>query len=112
MAAPLSTDVEDPRARVYFVWDQELTYSELRQRLLTDDLDERALWIARVLREARYQDVWKFVTLGEVLTLWPRVERHLGRMRNFWNWLIDGWRSDGLLPRTDIEAPFEKPPAS
>lgn len=101
MAAPLSTDVDDPGARAYFIWDQDLTYGELRRRLMASDLDERALWIARVLREARYQDVWKLVTLGDVLAMWPRVDRHLGRMRAFWNWLLDGWRTDGLLPRTD-----------
>lgn len=101
VSGPLSTDVDDPHARVYFVWDQPLTYGELRQKLQSDDPDERALWIARIMREARYRDVWRFVRLAEVLAAWPRIERHLGRMREFWQWLIDGWRTDGLLPRTD-----------
>ena len=26
------------------------------------------------------------------------VERHLGRRREFWRWLLSGWRRDGLLP--------------
>ena len=28
----------------------------------------------------------------------PRIDRHLGRSRQFWHWLIEGWRTDGLLP--------------
>ena len=100
MARPLSTDVDDPDARPYFLWDQEITYAELRQRLASADPDERALWMARVMREARYQDVWKLLRLCDVLPLLPRIEKHLGRTRAFWQWLIEGWQSDGLLPRT------------
>lgn len=96
----LSTDLDDLDAQPYFVWDHEITYRELRQKLQSDDLDERALWMARILREARYQDVWKLLRLTDVLALWQRIERHLGRSRAFWIWLIEGWRSDGLIPRT------------
>jgi hypothetical protein len=95
---PLSMDLDDLDARPYFLWDQEITYRELRQKLQAADPDERALWMARVMREARYQDVWRLLRLRDVLALLPRIERHLGRMRAFWLWLIEGWRSDGLLP--------------
>jgi hypothetical protein len=55
--------------------------------------------MARVMREARYADVWKLLRLRDVLPLLPRIESHLGRSRAFWQWLIQGWRTDGLLPR-------------
>jgi hypothetical protein len=100
MARPLSTDVDDPGARPYFLWDQEITYAELRQKLASADPDERALWMARVMREARYQDVWKLLRLRDVLALLPRIDEHLGRSREFWHWLIEGWRADGLISRT------------
>jgi hypothetical protein len=94
----LSTDLDDAEAQPYFLWDQSITYRQLREKLRAEDLDERALWIGRVMREARYRDVWRLVRLREVLALLPRIERHLGRSRAFWLWLIDGWRSDGLIP--------------
>ncbi|MBK8099049.1 MAG: hypothetical protein IPK26_18230 [Planctomycetes bacterium] len=97
MRPPLSTDLDDPNARPYFLWDLDLTYGQLRKKLAIPDPDERALWMARVLREARYQDVWKLLKLRDVLPLWPKVDRHLGRSRPFWNWLIEGWRADGIL---------------
>jgi hypothetical protein len=96
----LSTDLDDPDAQPYFVWHREITYAELRRRLQSEDLDERALWMARVMREARYQDVFKLLRLHDVLALLPRIDRHLGRSRPFWTWLIEGWRADGLIPRT------------
>ena len=94
---PLSTNLDDPEAQPYFIWDEPTTYAELRRHLRSSDLDERALWMARVMREARYQDVWRLLDLRDVLELLPRIDRHLGRARAFWNWLIEGWRADGLL---------------
>jgi len=99
VAAPLSTDLNDPDARPYFVWDETITYAQLRQKLTSPDLDERVLWMGRVMREARYQDVWKLLRLRDVLPLLARIDRHLGRSREFWHWLIEGWRADGLIPR-------------
>jgi len=99
MARPLSTDLDDPGARPYFLWDQDITVAELREFLSSSDQRERALWRARVLREARYQDVWKLLRLKDVVAEFSELESHLGRMRAFWCWLIEGWRNDGLLPR-------------
>ncbi len=84
--------------RPYFLWDVELSDSELRQRLQHPDPRIRAQWQGRVLREARPCDVWRYVSLDEVLRDWPHIERHLGTRRAFWRWLIEGWRRDGLLP--------------
>lgn len=100
MTRPLSTDLSDPDARPYFLWDESVTVAELRHHLASGDRRERGLWMARVMREARYQDVWKLLRLRDVVADFQAIEPHLGRMRAFWCWLLDGWRKDGLLPRT------------
>lgn len=88
-----------PRSdRPYFLWDMEITDAEFRARLQHPDPAIRAQWQGTLLREARPDEVWGYVTLDEVLRDWERVERHLGRRRAFWTWLIEGWRRDGLLP--------------
>lgn len=84
--------------RPYFLWDVPLTEAELRERLRDADPAIRAQWQGRVMREARYDDVWSYLTLQDVLRDWPLIRRHLGRMRGFWDYLLDGWRKDGLLP--------------
>lgn len=99
MQRPLSTDLDDPAARPYFLWDEDVTVAELRALLGSPDARVRALWRARVLREARYQDVWRFLELRDVVDEFPALEPHLGRMRPFWSWLLEGWRQDGLIPR-------------
>jgi len=84
--------------RPYFLWDVGVTEEELRQRLRLDDPDIRAQWQGRIMREARFEEVWDYLTLAEVLQDWPRIVRHLGRSRAFWEFLLDGWKRQGLLP--------------
>ena len=96
---PLSTELGRDDAQPYFIWDIPLTVKELRRHLADPNRETRALWMARVMREARYPDVWRFVSLDEVLQLWPSIQRHLGRRRRFWQFLIDGWTEDGLIAR-------------
>jgi hypothetical protein len=50
-----------------------------------------------MLREARDIDVWQFAVPTEVARMLPRVARRLGKRRRFWEFLIRGWRDDGLL---------------
>ena len=84
--------------RPYFLWDIEITDEEFRARLLHPNPGIRAQWQGRLLREARYDEVWGYVTLDDLLANWERIRRHLGRRRTFWDWLIAGWRKDGFLP--------------
>jgi hypothetical protein len=94
----LSFDVSADEARPYFLWDTQMSAGELRRRLREGDEDERLLWVGRIMREARYQDVWKFLTLDDVLAHWDRLRGRLGRMNPFWEFLIRSWREHGLIP--------------
>jgi hypothetical protein len=49
------------------------------------------------MREARDEDVWKFVTPERVWQCFATIEPHLGRRRAFWRYLLEGWRRDGYL---------------
>jgi hypothetical protein len=96
---PLTVDLTEEDARPYFLWDEDVTIRELRERLHGADEPERLRLLGKLLREARDTDVWSFVSLAEVVDALPRLGRHLGRRRRFWEFLIDGWRRLGLLPR-------------
>ncbi len=97
MHAPLSTDLDDPDAVPYFLWDDPLTVRELRERLRSASSPERMRLLGRILREARDTDVWRFTTPAEVARLWPQIEPHLGRERPFWEWLLAQWRKARLV---------------
>lgn len=84
-------------ARPWFLWDMEIDEDAFRSRLQDPDPDVRAQWQGRLLREANFTEVWTYLTLTEVLANWDRISRHLGRRRDFWQWLLDGWKRDGLI---------------
>ena len=83
--------------RPYFLWDVDVDESGLLNRLHTDDADARAQWQGWVMAEARYDDVWRYLTLEEILRDWEHIKRHLGRKRAFWEFLLRGWRERGLI---------------
>lgn len=81
----------DEEGRPYFLWDMDVTLDAFRERLRTGDPDTRAWLLGKLLREAKPDDVFEFTTLAEIRVLWPRLERHLGRTREFWTWLMQVW---------------------
>jgi hypothetical protein len=68
------------------------------QLKLADAAHPERLPLLRVLlREARPDEVWAFVTPQQVVTEWDRLAPGLGRRRDFWLWLIEKWRALGYL---------------
>jgi hypothetical protein len=94
---PLTTDLSQGDKRPYFLWDEDVSIDELRQVLSGGVGSERLRLLGKMLREARDSDVWSFVTPQEVESQLPLLGRRLGRRRPFWEFLIQGWRDDGLL---------------
>ena len=94
---PLTLELGEGSLRPYFLWDEDLSIDELKARLRGDDENERFRVMAKLLREARDIDVWQFVTPEQVAAALPRIRHRLGRRRAFWEFLIEGWRRDGLL---------------
>jgi len=99
MSTNLSTNLHDPDAVPYFLWDEPMTVSALRERLRTASPAEATRLLGKILREARDTDVWVFTTPVEVAARWEGLVPHLGRRRPFWEFLLGRWRQDGLLAR-------------
>lgn len=74
-----------------------MTVAELRERLSSASKHEQSRLLGKILREARDTDVWQFTTPDELISVWDSVERHLGRRRQFWQFLIREWQELGLV---------------
>jgi hypothetical protein len=85
---PTCPDLKDPDARPYFLWWTDITAGDLRRLLGSTDPEERAYWMAALLREANTRDVWQFVQPRDIRALWPRLIRYLGRSRMMWAYLL------------------------
>jgi hypothetical protein len=97
MHQPLSLDLSNEEARPYFLWEENLTVAEFRTRLKSENDEERIRYLARLLREARFDDVWKFVTPQQVAGEWNYVKERLGRSQGFWEFILKAWRDYGLI---------------
>ncbi len=93
----LSTELNNPAAIPYFLWDEPMTVAEFKQRLCTASAPEQKRLLAKLLREARDTDVWQFTTPQEVWRRWNELAPLLGRRRGFWEWLLTSWDKEGLL---------------
>lgn len=97
MTTPLSTDLDSTLSIPYFLWDEPMTVAELKRRLSEASPTEQTRLLAKILREARDTDVWKFTTPEEVWRRWNDLAPQLGRRREFWKFLFEAWEKEGLL---------------
>jgi hypothetical protein len=81
----------DGAGRPYFLWDSDMTLDEFVHRLAAAERPGRAYLVGKLMRQARPDDVFTFVTADEIVELWNEVERYLGRTRPFWRWLLEYW---------------------
>ena len=81
----------------YFCWDRNLTVADIHKNLHTFTDNRRTMFIAWLMREAAFQDVWYFLTPEQVCNNMPKVEFALGRKRNFWKFIMGKWHELGKI---------------
>lgn len=74
-----------------------MTIRQLREILRSGSAQERLAYTAKILREARYEDVWEFLSVDDLVRHWEQLASRLGRRRAFWEFLLRKWRELGLL---------------
>ena len=89
----------DSLGRPYFLWDCEMTLRDFKRGLESDDLELRAYLVGKLMRQAKPDDVFTFVSPGTIRELWPRIVRFLGKSREFWTWLFETWEAQGHVWR-------------
>lgn len=77
-----------PPDNLDFAWDRLESADSLRQRLA---ISRGADWLrtaAWLMREARVDQVWQFLTLHQVAEHFPQLSPLLGRRRPVWEHLL------------------------
>lgn len=85
----------DAAGRPYFLWDVEMTLPEFEARLGAEPIEDRAYWLGKLMRQAKPDDVFTFVSPERIAAEWLHVQPHLGRTLPFWLWLLRTWK---LMP--------------
>lgn len=94
---PYLLDVNESESVPYFLWNEKTTLAEFRHILSCKAQPDRPLYIARLLREGRVEDVWQFLSPKEIEQSWDEVSPHLGHRRDFWSFLLNVWRRHGAV---------------
>ncbi len=84
----------DAQGRPYFLWDCDMTLVEFERRLRAENDEARAYLIGKLMRQAKPDDVFTFVTVDEIVAAWSALRRYLGRTEPFWRWLLGYWGCD------------------
>lgn len=75
----------------YFMWDYGYTIREIKEILAGDDEPRKLQMMGKILRDARYADVWKFFGLREFLKYRKKLVPFAGRRRKFWEFMYNRW---------------------
>ena len=79
----------DAAGRPYFLWDVDMTLDVFRARLVDSDPEVRAHFLAKLMRQARPDDVLALVGTRKLREAWESVREQLGDKRDFWAWWLE-----------------------
>lgn len=59
--------------RLYFLWDYDYTEKDVREMLKHGDPFTKRWLVARILESVKYEDIWKYLSIKEILKIFPRL---------------------------------------
>ena len=86
-----------PADNLDFAWDRPETAETLRAKLAVGPSPEWLRTAAWLMREARVEQVWQFLTLRQIADRFPQLSPMLGRRRPLWEYLLRTARELGRL---------------
>lgn len=77
--------------RPSFLWDYDLNEVQVREILGRSNTDQKKLWLVeRILREARFDEVFRYLTLSEVQNVFPKL-RLDAKLKKRWEYTLQRW---------------------
>jgi hypothetical protein len=87
-----------PAENLDFAWDRPETAETLRKKLAEGQSSPEWLRTAAwLMREARVDQVWQFLSLKQVAASFPQLSPMLGRRRPLWEYLLRAAHELGRL---------------
>jgi hypothetical protein len=86
-----------PTNNLDYAWDRAETAESLRTKLAGGPSPEWLRTAAWLMREARTDEVWQFLTLRQVADSFSQLRPMLGRRRQLWEYLLRAAHELGRL---------------
>jgi hypothetical protein len=77
--------------RPYFFWDYDITEEEIEKILQGDNEVEKAWVITRILEYARWEDIWRYLTVDDVWENFERLKFRHPQDRELWAYALKRW---------------------
>ena len=74
----------------YFLWDYDLTDTQVREILHGTNETEKIWMMSRILESAAFGDVWNYVTLPEVREMFPKLKLK-APVQKAWDYALTIW---------------------
>jgi len=87
--------VKRARQRPYFFWDYDITEEEMHEILRGDNEIEKAWVITRILERAKWNDIWRYLTVRDIQENLKRLRFRWPRDRELWAYAIARWTGNG-----------------
>jgi hypothetical protein len=85
----LKPEAKEKKAGLYFIWwDPRITEEDVCEALASDNLYTRVTYMSYILNDARFEDIWKFLTLKEVRENFWRIRWRTDGLRNMWQQIL------------------------
>lgn len=86
--------VPSPRDRLYFFWDYDLSATDVKRIVSQGDSAEKAWVISRILEYAKWDDIWRYLTLADIRRSFDRLSFRRAQDRELWAYALDRWARD------------------
>lgn len=86
-----------PANNLDFAWDRHESVETLREKLEDETSPNWPTTAAWLMREARVEQVWKFLSLDQINQQFSRIRPLLGRQRPVWEYLLRAAHELGRL---------------
>lgn len=77
--------------RPYFFWDYDITEDEIRAILRGNDPFEKAWVISRILEHARWEDIWRYLTVADIRENFENLRFRRPQDRELWAYALKRW---------------------
>ncbi|MBI2008052.1 hypothetical protein HYS82_00120 [Candidatus Amesbacteria bacterium] len=76
--------------RPYFLWDYDLTEADVHRLLKEGNQDTKIWLINRILSSARFEDVWKYISLSDLVKFFPHTQMRRS-LKDTWSLALRTW---------------------
>ena len=84
----------EQKVRPYFIWNADVSDEEVRAVLAGAKGElEKAQMIAHIMQNARFEDIWRYLKLVDIVSNWSLVQRMLwpAESKELWTWALQIW---------------------